>query len=860
MNTATKKPFIDQFENIAILSAFSLLKKEVSVLEWGSGNSTLYYPKILKKDSYWHAIEHDNLWYKNIKNQIDTLNNESIKITHIEPATQWKPGTGDGTFEEFRNYVLYPLKLGVMFDYIIIDGRARPHCMKAGWEILNSDGIMILHDAQRKIYTRDIPAHANTLRIVNLNKNIEGDISTLFLSKSTKQINLLSILLRSKLPDFIKIYKNNTSIEKNKLYAGNIPEKKKYEDWIGLSLYTDDKKHIVQDITNKLPFTDESIDIFQSEDVFEHIDYQRLRSVINEIHRVLKKEGMFRLSMPDYGCDVLRMRSVLNEKEEIVFDPEGGGTIDNPGHRWFPKFDTVKKLLETTKFNETSTIKYLHYYKPNGTPVINEIDHTIAKVDRTPDFDKRVQNPHRPMSIVIDIIKKKPKYNKIILIGFPKSGTSTFQKAFSESGIKSAHLKIENNYIGQLMYEGFEKHNDPLYYTNEFVALTQIDVCLPYENINFWPQLNNQILTRIRDLHRNCLFILNYRDPEKIVSSIKAWGTLQERLTNSQIQNLPKGIGNDASLKTWISNHFNSMRELFSGDKNFLEIDIESPNAPNILATKLGIDIKWWGVANKNISAIKEYKSSQTQNNIADENIPTVFKLRQNIAKRIYHIHIRKTGGTSINHMFLSLSKINSERLYNQLSENKNHEIRANGLTYVGWNKEIINQGNYFYAFSHIPLHKLSLPSDTFTFTCLRDPAKRIISHYNMIISYKLNNINHPCMDVEGKWAGESFDDFLLNIPKKHLLNQLYMFSEKFDIKEAIYNISKISHIIFTEDMNNGIQQLNSKLKLDVKPIHIRKSKNKYSITKHQSQNLHELLRKEYIFLNSIKNIYGITP
>ena len=61
--------------------------------------------------------------------------------------------------------------------------------------------------------------------------------------------------------------------------------------------------------------------------------------------------------------------------------------------------------------------------------------------------------------------------------------------------------------------------------------------------------------------------------------------------------------------------------------------------------------------------------------------------------KRIYHIHIRKTGGTSLNYMFLATSGRRSEDIYNRLAKNPLHKIISNGNIYVGWNTECINSG-----------------------------------------------------------------------------------------------------------------------------------------------------------------------
>ena len=66
--------------------------------------------------------------------------------------------------------------------------------------------------------------------------------------------------------------------------------------------------------------------------------------------------------------------------------------------------------------------------------------------------------------------------------------------------------------------------------------------------------------------------------------------------------------------------------------------------------------------------------------------------------KRVYLVHIRKTGGTSLNNMFLSLSGEDSSQLYTQLAQTPDHRLFRNGKGYVGWNVKYINKGIYYYA------------------------------------------------------------------------------------------------------------------------------------------------------------------
>ncbi|WP_321493260.1 hypothetical protein [uncultured Desulfobacter sp.] len=191
------------------------------------------------------------------------------------------------------------------------------------------------------------------------------------------------------------------------LYAGDIPSLEMYKKFIGLSICKSDEHHIKHNIENRYPIKSNCVHIYQAEDVLEHIEMEKLPAIINEIYRILKTKGVFRLSLPDYQCDVLCKRSIKDEKGRIIFDPGGGGDFVNGrviggGHLWFPKFEEVKKLLHKTLFKK---IRFYHYYDTTGYGVINPINYEIGVVRRTPDFDSRVQNPRRPLSIVVDCTK-----------------------------------------------------------------------------------------------------------------------------------------------------------------------------------------------------------------------------------------------------------------------------------------------------------------------------------------------------------------------------------------------------------------------------------------------------------------------
>ena len=148
------------------------------------------------------------------------------------------------------------------------------------------------------------------------------------------------------------------------LYAGDLPEgNRENVPFIGLTLKPEaewwNEFHINHDVTAMIDLPDNSVDIFQSEDVFEHIEYDQLKSTINEIYRVLKPGGLFRLSMPDYRCDILNERS-KRIKMAILF------------LIWVVVASTTeerKRLLVEGMFGSQSTKQLGLYWKVQNLPI-----------------------------------------------------------------------------------------------------------------------------------------------------------------------------------------------------------------------------------------------------------------------------------------------------------------------------------------------------------------------------------------------------------------------------------------------------------------------------------------------------------
>lgn len=228
--------------------------------------------------------------------------------------------------------------------------------------------------------------------------------------------------------------------------------------------------------------------------------------------------------------------------------------------------------------------------------------------------------------------------------------------------------------------------------------------------------------------------------------------------------------------------------------------------------------------------------------------------------KRIYHFHVRKSAGTSVNAAFWELGHLNLKKL------KREPLAMGKGFIFVRNNKELIEAGNFHYANAHLPFWKLKIPDGTFTFCFFREPYQRLLSLYGyykwvaeMPLEAKKMDPHYNSLRKYAHWVGNSFSEFLDNVPKKHLLNQLYMFSENYDIETALENTGTISAIYFQENFNDSIQNLSQKLNLELTVKRERTSSKKVAIdiSPEEESKAKQYLQQEYKFYKIIKDRYG---
>jgi hypothetical protein len=161
-------------------SAIQFLKeitaKEMRVFEYGSGGSTLFWISNVQEVV---SVEHDPSWYDAMKKQLDSHSGQNLKYILAEPADD--PAFAGKQFEnpddyissdaayKGKNFEQYAKSIDSYpdnyFDIVVVDGRARPSCIKHGIQKLKKNGWLIIDNSERKYYFAPFSFGKNSWKI-----------------------------------------------------------------------------------------------------------------------------------------------------------------------------------------------------------------------------------------------------------------------------------------------------------------------------------------------------------------------------------------------------------------------------------------------------------------------------------------------------------------------------------------------------------------------------------------------------------------------------------------------------------------------------------------------------------------------
>lgn len=144
-----------------VFKAVSWLQKnlnaKMNVFEYGSGGSTIFIAKRVKKVI---SIEYDANWYQNVKVAVkkEKLSNcqiilckpEIVKVKNSSDQLFSNDFYSNASYEKYSKVIEnYPDKC---FDLIIIDGRVRLECLKNSLRKVKNNGFILFDNVERQKY------------------------------------------------------------------------------------------------------------------------------------------------------------------------------------------------------------------------------------------------------------------------------------------------------------------------------------------------------------------------------------------------------------------------------------------------------------------------------------------------------------------------------------------------------------------------------------------------------------------------------------------------------------------------------------------------------------------------------------
>lgn len=169
----------------------------------------------------------------------------------------------------------------------------------------------------------------------------------------------------------------------------------------------------------------------------------------------------------------------------------------------------------------------------------------------------------------------------IIVIGLPKSGTTSFNYLFQQLGYNTIHSHNENHSIivGELIELAYKNNKPLLYYIEEQGINVISELSYSLNKKKYWPQFN--YINDIIETYEDNIYILNKRDITNHIKCLKHFNIDKIILDDNNF---------DMSIENVIENFYISIKNKLVGlNRKFIEYDIDIDNIDKL---KEYIDIK----------------------------------------------------------------------------------------------------------------------------------------------------------------------------------------------------------------------------------------------------------------------------
>ena len=153
-NAMAFTPFMTPLEIAIITRLLEQLPQPVRVLEWGAGNSTIYFADHLRALGLrfsWNAVETNARWHRYVRylarrQELADIAVHLVDFGGVHPRTHQLPDAVRDRYVEMLR------TLGGEFNLVIVDGRYRRRCLQLARAHQPPHGVVFLHDAERGFY------------------------------------------------------------------------------------------------------------------------------------------------------------------------------------------------------------------------------------------------------------------------------------------------------------------------------------------------------------------------------------------------------------------------------------------------------------------------------------------------------------------------------------------------------------------------------------------------------------------------------------------------------------------------------------------------------------------------------------